>query len=212
VPGSAAALGLGLILAVDAAKPESGQPVWLDGVLDETAHLATAVLALGVIGTDVDGRLARGLVGASVLIDLDHIPQYTGAGWLTAGTARPYPHSSLTLLAALATFWALRRRAPEAAATRTALGVLLGLSGHFVRDLAEPRTGMPLLWPVSDRAFSIPGNLYAALLGAGLVRCLAVDLLRRRRSGWDWLKLTCARRLPNRRLAPRSPVGTPLAG
>jgi membrane-bound metal-dependent hydrolase YbcI (DUF457 family) len=170
VPRSAAVLAVGLILAADPLKPESHRPVWLDGLLDEAGHLATGVITLGVLGARVDARIARALLGASVLIDLDHIPQYTGADWLTAGTARPYPHSSLTLLAASATFWALRRRAPQAACTRTALGVLLGLSGHFVRDLAEPRVGVPLLWPFSNRAVSIPRRLYVALVAAGAVR------------------------------------------
>ncbi len=172
MPRLAAALGVALLLAADAVKPESGRPVWLVGLLDETGHLATGVIALGALGTSVDGRLARGVIGASVLVDLDHVPQYGGAGWLTAGTGRPYPHSALTLLAASATFWALRRTAPREARTRTALGIVLGLSGHFVRDLAEPRIGLPLLWPLSNRAFSIPRSLYVGLVGAGAVRCL----------------------------------------
>jgi membrane-bound metal-dependent hydrolase YbcI (DUF457 family) len=172
VPGSAVALAVGAILVADAVMPESGEPVWLVGSLDEIAHLATGVVVLGALGTSVDGRLARGLIGASVLIDIDHIPQYAGARWLTAGTARPYPHSVLTLIASSATLLALRRRAPQAEAGTTALGILIGFTAHFVRDLATPGTGVALLWPIKKRAFSISHRLYAVLLIAGLGCCL----------------------------------------
>jgi membrane-bound metal-dependent hydrolase YbcI (DUF457 family) len=172
VPSSAVAAAVGLILVSDALLPESGEPVWLAGSLDELAHLANGVVVLGVLGPYVDRRLARGLIGASVLIDIDHVPHNAGAGWLTAGTVRPYPHSLLTLMGSAAIFWALRRRAPRADATRTALGVLIGLSGHFLRDLAVPATGMPLLWPINNRAFSIPRRLYVASLAGAVVRSL----------------------------------------
>jgi membrane-bound metal-dependent hydrolase YbcI (DUF457 family) len=173
VPGSTVVLGVGLIVVTDTLMPESGRPIWLVGSLDELAHLATGVVVLGALGPGVDGRLARGLIGSSVLIDLDHVPHYAGANWLTARTARPYPHSLLTPLVAAAAFSALRRKAPQGDMTVTALGALIGLSAHLVRDLAAPGTGVPLLWPIDNRAFSIPRNLYLALLGAGLARRLA---------------------------------------
>jgi inner membrane protein len=121
----------------------------------------------------VDRRLARGLIAASVLIDLDHIPQYRGAGWLTAGTDRPYPHSLLSLLGSSAAFLALRRTAPQGGASSAALGILIGLGAHFFRDLAVPSCGVPLLWPIQRRAFSIPRGVYLASLATGLARNLA---------------------------------------
>jgi membrane-bound metal-dependent hydrolase YbcI (DUF457 family) len=168
VPGSAVAIAVGVILLADALLPESGEPVWFAGSLDELAHLANGVVVLGALGPDVDRRLARGLIGASVLLDIDHIPQYAGAHWLTAGTARPYPHSLVSLMGSAAIFWALRRRAPNPEPSTTALGVLIGLSAHFLRDLAVPDTGMPLLWPIKNRAFSIPRRLYVASLAGAL--------------------------------------------
>lgn len=180
VPASAVAAAVGLILVSDALLPESGEPIWLTGSLDEIAHLATGVVVLGALGNGVDRRLARGLIGASVLMDLDHIPQYRGAGWLTAGTARPYPHSLLSLLVCSAAFLALRRGAPQAGLSRTAFGTLIGLGAHFVRDLAVPDTGMPLLWPINRRAFSIPRGLYVAGLAGALARSIAVRHANRR--------------------------------
>jgi membrane-bound metal-dependent hydrolase YbcI (DUF457 family) len=187
VPGPAVAIAVVLILVSDALLPESGEPVWLAGSLDEIAHLSNGVVALGALGPDVDRRLARGLIGASVLIDIDHVPHYAGARWLTAGTERPYPHSLLTLIASFAACLGLRRRAGQTEASRTALGVLIGLSAHFVRDLAVPGTGMPLLWPIKKRTFSIPRGLYVASLAAGL--------------GWSF-----AGRMGNRRRGLRRPV------
>jgi membrane-bound metal-dependent hydrolase YbcI (DUF457 family) len=182
VPASAVAVAAGLILVSDALLPEAGEPVWLAGSLDEIAHLANGVVALGALGPDVDRRLARGLIGASVLIDIDHVPHYAGAGWLTAGTERPYPHSLLTLMASLAAFLALRQRGTQAEASRTAIGVLIGLGAHFLRDLAVPGTGMPLLWPINNRGFTIPRRLYVASLAAGLGWCFAGRTARRRRA------------------------------
>jgi len=54
----------------------------------------------------------------------------------------------------------------------TAQGLVIGLGAHFVRDLAEPEIGMPLLWPIDNRAFSIPRRLYRAALAVGVGRGL----------------------------------------
>lgn len=181
VPASRVALAVALILVSDALMPESGEPIWLAGSLDEIAHLANGVVVLGAFGPGVDRRLACGLIAASVLIDIDHVPQHRGAGWLTAGTARPYPHSLLSLMGSLAAFLALRRSAARAGASSTALGVLIGLSAHFLRDLAVPDTGMPLLWPIKNRAFSIRRRFYVASLAGALAWSLAGRHAKRRR-------------------------------
>src|SRR5436309_12739043 len=127
-------LAAGLILSADAVIPGLGGSIWLLGALDELAHMATGVVTLGTLGPVVDGRLARALMRASVLLAVDHVPQYAGADWLTDGTARPYPHSLLTLIAASGAFLLLRRKAPQAGATMTAQGLVIGLGAHFVRD------------------------------------------------------------------------------
>jgi membrane-bound metal-dependent hydrolase YbcI (DUF457 family) len=210
VPGSAVAFSVGLILATDQAMPESGRPIWLVGALDELAHLATGIVALGTLGPVVDGSLARGLIGASVLLDVDHIPQYAGANWLTQSrTARPYPHSLATLIAATAAFGALRRRAPHSDPTAAALGVVLGLSAHFLRDLGAPATGVPLLWPFDNHAFSISYGHYVAALTAGLAWALGVRARKRRTSGTGALNGARVRHF-NRRFWSRRPL--PIVG
>ena len=172
VPRPAVVLAAGLIVAVDAVIPEAGESIWLVGALDEVAHLATGMVTLGALGPVVNGHLARGLVGSSALLDIDHVPQYSGARWLTADTERPYPHSLLTLIAAWGAYWGLRRRAPQCGATATARGALIGLAAHFMRDLAEPDTGMPLLWPIDNRAFRVPRRMYRTALAVGVARRL----------------------------------------
>ena len=74
VPRLGTVLAAGLILSADAVIPGLGGSIWLLGALDELAHMATGVVTLGTLGPVVDGRLARALMGASVLLDLDHVP------------------------------------------------------------------------------------------------------------------------------------------
>jgi membrane-bound metal-dependent hydrolase YbcI (DUF457 family) len=123
------------------------------GVLDETAHLALgALLAAGR-----PPAVARGILVASVLIDLDHVPSELGQEWLRLEPrGRPLPHTAFTVLAA----------ALVAAATRRPAwwGATLGLALHFTRDLTDTDSGVRLLWPLSDREFYAPPALYAMLV------------------------------------------------
>jgi membrane-bound metal-dependent hydrolase YbcI (DUF457 family) len=56
---------------------------------------------------------------------------------------------ALVLVAAL--LWRRRRD--------VLIGVALALALHFWRDLAESDSGVSLLWPFTDRAFTIPYEL-----------------------------------------------------
>lgn len=126
------------------------------GALDETAHALTVLLVLWAMG----GRSCRPLVVpalvGSVAIDVDHIPRELGSCWLTAGTPRPYTHSLLTIAVLLiaASLWRRRRMA--------IVGFALGVSVHFMRDLADSSAGVSLLWPWSNRPFTIPRGAYLA--------------------------------------------------
>jgi inner membrane protein len=108
---------------------------------------------------------------ASVAIDLDHIPGRLGADWLTAGTPRPYTHSLLTIavVVAIALLWRRRRD--------LMLGLAIGLAIHFWRDTMEGDTGVSLLWPISNRPFQYPHDVYlgatAVFVLIGAARCLA---------------------------------------
>lgn len=198
IPAALAVLAFGLVVVTDAITPSSRPPIWMLGPLDELAHLATGLVVLAALGREVDGRLARGLVVTSVAIDLDHIPQYLGADWLTAGTARPYPHSLLTLAVVATILWTLRSSWPARnGLAMTVLGVLIGLSAHFLRDLAEPHSGMALLWPVSRHTFSIPRSLYLELLGGAVAWSASARLASRLRlaAGRRWARVGRARSL-----------------
>lgn len=158
----AAAVTIGVC---DEVRTLVGAGILSDGLLDEAAHLATGVLVVSALARG-SRSLVAAVLASSVLIDLDHVPQYLGADWLTHGTVRPYPHCLLTLVvvAALA--------APRSRLRPLALGALLGLAAHFFRDLAEPNSGIALLWPVSRETFSLPYAAYAALMLLLLVSAL----------------------------------------
>ena len=151
-------LGLVAVLFFVAdAWAQTATSVWLEGPLDETAHLLTALLVIWAAGGLLD-RIAVPLLVASVAIDLDHLPGDFGARWLTAGDPRPYPHALLTVVLTLLLAWRVRR-------WRTLLlGAAVGLIVHFWRDLAEPGTGVGLLWPVSTTSFSLPHSSYLAVM------------------------------------------------
>jgi len=123
-------------------------PRWLViGVFDEPAHLASAALV---------SRRPAFLVGA-VLPDLDHIPLALAPDHPKGGDPRPKSHC-LLLTATVALV------SPAAAA-----GTLV----HFARDLADD-SGVPLLWPLSDRAVKVPYPLYG-LTAAALALHKAVN-------------------------------------
>jgi inner membrane protein len=145
------------------------------GPLDEIAHVLTTVLILWALGPRACQRFFLPAVIASVAIDLDHIPGELGAHWLTAGTPRPYTHSMLTIVLVLAVAPLLRRHRD------VVLGVALGLASHFFRDLAEPGSGVALLWPWSDHSFSLSHTVYLVIM-ANVVLTDALRLLAARRS------------------------------
>jgi len=90
-------------------------------------------------------------VGGSLLIDLDHAPSELGHEWLRhGGRGRPYPHALVTL-GAVAVF-------SRAAA--------LAVAVHLARDLTDTDSGVRLLWPLSNREFSVPAWLYPVGVGA----------------------------------------------
>jgi membrane-bound metal-dependent hydrolase YbcI (DUF457 family) len=46
----------------------------------------------------------------------------------------------------------------------------LAVAVHFGRDLTDTDSGVRLLWPLSNREFSVPGWLYPVAVGALCVR------------------------------------------
>jgi inner membrane protein len=157
-----------ILYLADWAFQQSGGSFFPGGPLDETAHLLTALLLLQAIPPRLRAKIMIPALIGSVAIDLDHIPDYLGYRFLTVGTPRPYTHSLLTPLLLLTLALVVRRH--RAVFVGLALGVLL----HFFRDLAEGNgSGVPLLWPFSDHAFSYPHATYLALMAC----VVAADLL-----------------------------------
>ncbi len=161
-----AALVFGL---ADWGEARAGASFVPGGALDETAHLLTMLIVLWALPPRVRQRFGVPALAASVLIDLDHVPQYLGNRFLTEGTPRPYPHSLLTLaiVLLLALAWTRRRD--------LFLGIALGLVIHFWRDLSEAGSGVALLWPLTNRSFSLSQGSYlvvmAAVVAADAWRC-----------------------------------------
>ena len=172
-----------LLIALDA-------PLVVVGLLDWSAHLATAVLVLVNLPLALPGRMLVAALLASVVIDLDHIPHYLGEQFLTAGAPRPYTLSLVSVIAALAVAAVLRRPAHRA----IAVGVALGLLAHLARDVSTG-PGIALLWPLTSAGVRIPFWVEAAALAALATR------------GWvlaDRLPLIGARRTRRREDAGRA--------
>lgn len=166
-PGLVVVAGV-LLLAADQAYRAVGGDGLEAGVLDETAHLMSGlVVLLALFRARRWSAFAVALLAASVLIDLDHVPQYLGWDDLTRGTDRPYSHSLLTLalVGLLALGWRRRRE--------ILLGIEVGFAVHLFRDLTESSSGVPLLWPWSYHSFTLPAAIYFAVIGALLALALA---------------------------------------
>jgi membrane-bound metal-dependent hydrolase YbcI (DUF457 family) len=161
VSAAGAVIALAVILAADLIHfGHGGRSLLATGPLDEVAHLATGCLVVGALCRRSPRSLVIAVLVASVAIDLDHLPAVLGADWLTRGTPRPYTHSltTIVIVSALGPLWPARRS--------VCLGVLIGLAWHFWRDMAEPNSGVALLWPLTDRSFSVPYGVYAASMVA----------------------------------------------
>lgn len=149
--------GIALIVVADDLLVRHDPSRAITGVLDESAHLATAYLFSSLL--PMSGRLPFlcGTLVGSVLIDADHLPGEFGWDIITRGTGRPVPHSLPTVgLLLLATL-------PVRGQWRSLIaGAAFGVSTHLVRDMATG--GVPLRWPHDKRRVRIPYALYLALL------------------------------------------------
>ena len=141
----------------------------LVGVMDETAHVVTAVIVLSQAARTVPLVVFVGVLVGAVVIDLDHIPMELGLDALTADGRRPYTHSLVSVAALGLACLAVPRRWVAFVA-----GVTLGIACHLLRDLGTAG-GVPLLWPLSARSIEVPYLLYAALLALLVTRSVLFD-------------------------------------
>jgi hypothetical protein len=152
------------------------------GLLDEPAHLATALVILGALvrvhGALPDPRFGWTMLACSVLIDLDHLPAEFGTQVLTNETPRPYTHALwsvivLVLAWAVARFFVIRSGRLRPATVELMLaGAAWGVAAHFVRDIAT--APMSFWWPVTDMAVEVPYWWYvlalAVIIAIGPIR------------------------------------------
>jgi hypothetical protein len=142
------------------------------GMVDEPAHLATALVVLGAItrfrGSPPEPKFVWTMLACSVLIDLDHLPAEFGTTALTDGTPRPYTHALWTVIV-LALAWAVARymtirtgRGRPATAELILAGAAWGVAAHFLRDIAT--APMSFWWPVTDAAVQVPYWWYVGAL------------------------------------------------
>lgn len=135
-------------LAFDAVNRSTAFSILGTGSLDEPAHFATTALVLTALRPYVG--LSRPFVVAalvlSVAVDLDHVPVYLGATWVTpVPDGRPFTHSAATILVLL--LLTRVRRIP----TAIAAGAAFGLATHLLRDICEGDPGVSLFWPITSR-------------------------------------------------------------
>jgi hypothetical protein len=76
-----------------------GCPLPQLALLDEPAHLATAVLVLGAASRTAGGPVWPWVLTGSVAIDIDHLPGYLGVSGFSAYGGRPLSHSRAAVLA-----------------------------------------------------------------------------------------------------------------
>lgn len=149
---------LGVVLLVDAFLYVFSVRLVVLGVLDQTAHLATALIVFFLVAPYTSGYFKLGVIAGTVLIDLDHIPALWDSALFTTQDGRHVSHSILTIAIMLGLVWILK-----GSAQRAMLGVALGIMVHFFRDLATG--GIPLWWPIDSQTVEISYVVYMTTLG-----------------------------------------------
>jgi hypothetical protein len=127
-------------------------------MLDETAHIVTALLTHLGLGLPLTRSAVFGTLAGATLLDIDHVPQYLGWHVLASRTVRPVTHSLTTVLVIglAAQFSPRHLRWPVRC-------VAIGAATQLARDLG---TGpVPLWWPVREQEVQVPYVVYAGLLG-----------------------------------------------
>jgi membrane-bound metal-dependent hydrolase YbcI (DUF457 family) len=160
-----------IVLAIDHILGTCPPARVLEGLLDEVAHLATAITLLTPLCPSPDRGATLGALAGAVLLDADHVPGELGAQWLTMGTYRPYPHALVSVLALVGLGFGRGGRWRAVAWPAAA-----GLTTHLLRDLATD--GVSLFWPLTRRNVRIPYRAYAVLL---VLAALATPVARRGR-------------------------------
>jgi membrane-bound metal-dependent hydrolase YbcI (DUF457 family) len=165
---------------------------------DESAHVATGLVALGACGVAFQAPVVGALLAGSVLIDLDHVPDLLGSDVLQHGIPRPYTHSLATVVVLVGAALLLPSKT-----RKLMLIAALALLLHFFRDIAEPGgPGIALLWPFSDHAYTLEYGWYAGALALLTAIALAI----RTAPSWHPRRFPRPPRIGHRASRPRAEV------
>ncbi len=160
-PSAIVIVAAAVIFLVDVLLLHFSPSIIVVGVLDEVAHVATALIWAQLLATHLMRPFVFGAMAGGTLIDLDHLPMFIGWTALIPVTYRPYTHSLITVAVILLVALRLSEVRREAF-----LGATFGLATHLVRDMATG--GIPLFWPLTIQMAYLPYPLYAAAILAGL--------------------------------------------
>ena len=173
-------LALAVVVLLDLVAGSRRWGVAMAGLLDEPAHLATALVVL-VAAAGPRRLLAHppftgAALLASVAIDIDHVPLYAGLPVGVDG-GRPFTHCLLTPIVLAVAGVAVRRFRP------VLLGLATGVLLHLLRDLATG-PGVSLWWPVWPQRIELPYLAYLAVVaGCALAATLRAAAERRQTPG-----------------------------
>jgi inner membrane protein len=165
----ACAAALLTILSIDRWLAADERSLIATGILDEIAHLLTAILLICAFPARLPPGFVVGAMAGAVLIDLDHLPLMLGSDLLTRDTHRPLTHGLLAIVVVLGMAGIVPARWRW-----IGVGLAVGFSIHFWRDLATSTAGVPLLWPWRSTGYLTPYPLYVG----SLVACAALVVMR----------------------------------
>jgi len=157
-------LGLLSIVVVDIIRLRQW-PLIVAGLLDELAHVLTALVVHAAIGLPRSKAALLGTLAGATLLDADHVPHHLGSRILTSDTERPLTHSAISvgLVACMAILGPRRWRLPLLCAA-------VGASTQLVRDVG---TGsIPLWWPLSRKEVRLPYVAYLAFIALCALACM----------------------------------------
>jgi inner membrane protein len=147
------AAALAVVLIADEALHRLKVPWLVGGVIDETAHFATAVIVHANLPPAPPVSRAAFAVGA-VAVDSDHVPLIPRRHKIKKDEPRPALHTLLTPAAIAVAATVSRARAREAL-----LGLEAGTWAHFFRDVGTG-TGLPVIQPLARWRLKLPRRCY----------------------------------------------------
>jgi inner membrane protein len=172
---------LGGIVVIDRwliTSDAASRSIWVTGVFDGIAHLATAVIILTVTLTarTLAPITVTVVLAASVAVDVDHLPRLLLHDHTVGWNGRPHTHSLVLCLAL-----AIGAAVAPARFRMMLLAAAVGVAVHLGRDVATG-PGIPILWPVDDMLVRVDHTVYMSAVCACTAAVVASGLMSWRRT------------------------------